>query len=135
MDGYLDEIVVHHAISNRLEKACAGVDIAGYNYMTARYEGDGENYPNRVIVGSETYPPEIARNWDLVEKLPHVIGDFTWTGWDYIGEPVLESLHMSWAKVDSELDSRHSLHIREILISLGSAVRHLITEKQFLDLV
>ena len=86
MDGHLDEIVVHHAISNRLEKACAGVDIAGYNYMTARYEGDGENYPNRVIVGSETYPPEIARNWDLVEKLPHVIGDFTWTGWDYIGE-------------------------------------------------
>lgn len=86
MDGHLDEIVVHHAISERLEKACAGVDIAGYNYMTARYEGDGENYPNRVIVGSETYPPEIARNWDLVEKLPHVIGDFTWTGWDYIGE-------------------------------------------------
>lgn len=86
MDGHLDEIVVHHAISERLEKACAGVDIAGYNYMTARYEGDGENYPNRVIVGSETYPPEIARNWDFVEKLPHVIGDFTWTGWDYIGE-------------------------------------------------
>ena len=83
MDGHLDEIVVHHAISERLEKACAGVDIAGYNYMTARYEGDGENYPNRVIVGSETYPPEIARNWDLVEKLPHVIGDFTWIGWDY----------------------------------------------------
>ena len=49
--------------------------------------------------------------------------------------PVLESLHISGAKVDSEPDSRHSLHIREILISLGSAVRHLITEKQFLDLV
>ena len=86
MDGHLDEIVVHDAISKRLEKACAGVDIAGYNYMTARYEKDGESYPNRVIVGSETYPPEIARNWNLVEKLPHVIGDFTWTGWDYIGE-------------------------------------------------
>ena len=86
MDGHLDEIVVHKTISERLEKACAGVDIAGYNYMTARYEQDGETYPNRVIVGSETYPPEIARNWDLVERLPHVIGDFTWTGWDYIGE-------------------------------------------------
>lgn len=86
MDGHLDEIVVHQAITGRLEKACAGVDIAGYNYMTARYEMDGENYPNRVIVGSETYPPEIARNWGLVEKLNHVIGDFTWTGWDYIGE-------------------------------------------------
>lgn len=86
MDGHMDEIVVHEAITERLEKACAGVDIAGYNYMTARYEMDGEKYPNRVIVGSETYPPEIARNWDLVEKLDHVIGDFTWTGWDYIGE-------------------------------------------------
>lgn len=86
MDGHMDEIVVHKIISERLEKACAGVDIAGYNYMTARYEQDGKAYPNRVIVGSETYPPEIARNWDLVERLPHVIGDFTWTGWDYIGE-------------------------------------------------
>lgn len=86
MDGHMDEIVVHNAITERLERACAGVDIAGYNYMTARYEMDGEKYPNRVIVGSETYPPEIARNWNLVEKLDHVIGDFTWTGWDYIGE-------------------------------------------------
>lgn len=86
MDGHLDEIVVHDAITERLDKACAGVDIAGYNYMTARYEMDGERNANRVIVGSETYPPEIARNWNLVEKLSHVIGDFTWTGWDYIGE-------------------------------------------------
>lgn len=86
MDGHMDEIVVHNAITERLERACAGVDIAGYNYMTARYEMDGEKYPNRVIVGSETDPPEIARNWNLVEKLDHVIGDFTWTGWDYIGE-------------------------------------------------
>lgn len=86
MDGHLDEIVVHDAVTERLEMACAATDIAGYNYMTARYEPDGKRYPDRVIVGSETYPPEIARNWDLVEKLPYVIGDFTWTGWDYIGE-------------------------------------------------
>jgi beta-galactosidase len=86
MDGHMDEIVVHSTISERLEKACAGIDVAGYNYMTARYEPDGIKYPNRVIVGSETYPPEIARNWDLVKRLPYLIGDFTWTGWDYIGE-------------------------------------------------
>lgn len=86
MDGHMDEIVVHPIISERLEKACVSTDIAGYNYMTARYEIDGETYPNRIIVGSETYPPDIARNWALVEKYSHVIGDFTWTGWDYIGE-------------------------------------------------
>jgi hypothetical protein len=24
--------------------------------------------------------------WGLVEQLPYVIGDFAWTGWDYLGE-------------------------------------------------
>lgn len=86
MDGHMDEIVVHEAITERLEKACAPLDIAGYNYMTARYEPDQKQYPNRIIVGSETYPPDIARNWELVNRLPNLIGDFTWTGWDYIGE-------------------------------------------------
>lgn len=86
MDQHLDRIVTHPSITRRLEMAFANTDIAGYNYMTARYEMDHKAYPNRVIVGSETYPPEIARNWALVKKLPHVIGDFTWTGWDYIGE-------------------------------------------------
>ena len=86
MEKHMDTIVVHPAITEKLEKACAYTDIAGYNYMSARYEEDGKKYPNRIIVGSETYPPEIARNWDLVEKYNHVIGDFTWTGWDYIGE-------------------------------------------------
>ena len=86
MDTKMDQIVQHDAISERLEKACASLDVAGYNYMAARYEPDTANYPNRVMMGSETYPPEIARNWALVKKLPSVIGDFTWTGWDYIGE-------------------------------------------------
>lgn len=86
MDTKMDQIVVHDAISQRLEKACASLDVAGYNYMAARYEPDTKKYPNRVMVGSETYPPDIARNWELVETLPSVIGDFTWTGWDYIGE-------------------------------------------------
>ena len=62
------------------------MDLVGYNYMTARYEPDARDYPNRVIVGSETYPPEIARNWEIITRQNNVIGDFTWTGWDYLGE-------------------------------------------------
>ena len=86
MDTRMDEIVVHPAISQRLDMACEALDVAGYNYMTARYERDQNERPNRVLVGSETYPPEIARNWEEVEKCSNTIGDFTWTGWDYIGE-------------------------------------------------
>ncbi|WP_026669982.1 glycoside hydrolase family 2 TIM barrel-domain containing protein [Butyrivibrio sp. AE3006] len=86
MHDFMDEIVKHRAISETLDAATASLDVAGYNYMTARYEPDGKEYPDRVIVGSETYPPEIARNWAEIKKYHHVIGDFTWTGWDYIGE-------------------------------------------------
>lgn len=86
MDTKMDELVVHPLLSARLEKALAYLDVAGYNYMTARYEPDSVDYPNRVMVGSETYPPQIARNWDIITRLNCVIGDFTWTGWDYIGE-------------------------------------------------
>jgi len=86
MEKHMDDIVIHPELTKNLEKACAVTDIAGYNYMAARYIQDGKDYPNRIIVGSETYPPEIPRNWELVTTLDHVIGDFTWTGWDYIGE-------------------------------------------------
>lgn len=86
MDEHMDEITTHKIVGDMLEKATAAIDVAGYNYMAARYEMDGIDYPNRVIVGSETYPPQIAKNWEKVKKMNHVIGDFTWTGWDYIGE-------------------------------------------------
>jgi beta-galactosidase len=62
------------------------LDVAGYNYGPARYELDARLHPDRVVVGTETIPGDIPRNWDLVERLPNLIGDFMWTGWDYLGE-------------------------------------------------
>ncbi len=85
-EAHMDKIVRHRALGERLDKAFASCDIAGYNYMEARYEDDVVNYPNRIIVGSETNPPAIAGNWALVKKHPQIIGDFLWTGWDYLGE-------------------------------------------------
>lgn len=98
MDTNMDKIVVHPLISQRLDLATASTDIAGYNYMSDRYELDAKEHPNRVIVGSETSPPEIARNWSLVKKLASVIGDFTWTGWDYIGEAGVGVPAYSWGE-------------------------------------
>lgn len=62
------------------------LDVAGYNYIWQKYESDHAAYPSRVIYGSESYPKEAARNWNLVEKHPYVIGDFVWTAIDYLGE-------------------------------------------------
>lgn len=63
-----------------------GLDIVGYNYMEDNYERDHEMFPERVMLGSENFPQQIGYRWPLVERLPYVIGDFTWTAWDYLGE-------------------------------------------------
>lgn len=62
------------------------VDIVGYNYGGNLYAGTHDFAPDRVILSSETFPKRMDANWELVEKLPYVIGDFHWTAWDYLGE-------------------------------------------------
>lgn len=62
------------------------LDVAGYNYGTSRYEKDARLHPKRVIMGTKTPPGDIYRNWQLVKRLPNVIGDFMRTAWDYLGE-------------------------------------------------
>ncbi|WP_216848106.1 MULTISPECIES: glycoside hydrolase family 2 TIM barrel-domain containing protein [unclassified Rathayibacter] len=72
--------------TQRTEESFAVLDVAGMNYADARYELDRELFPDRIIVGSETWPSSIVANWALVQADSRVIGDFTWTGWDYLGE-------------------------------------------------
>lgn len=72
--------------TEKTAESFAYVDIAAYNYADGRYLQDKEQFPNRLIVGGETYPSSIDQNWKLVKENSHVIGDFTWTGWDYLGE-------------------------------------------------
>ncbi|WP_223847900.1 glycoside hydrolase family 2 protein [Bifidobacterium reuteri] len=78
------------ANSSRADRAVSPavdcLDIAGYNYASGRYVKDGRLHPDRLIYGSETFPGDICRNWRLVEQHPHLIGDFMWTAWDYLGE-------------------------------------------------
>ena len=70
----------------RTEPMTNALDVVGYNYMDDCYERDGRLFPGRVIVGTESYPAQMHKVWRLTEKYPHVIGDFTWTAVDYIGE-------------------------------------------------
>lgn len=83
---YTKDMNCHPIFSKRLERVCAAVDIGGYNYLTERYPLDQKLVPNRMIVGTETYPPQIGENWGYVKAYNNLIGDFTWTGIDYLGE-------------------------------------------------
>lgn len=82
----MGQIQASPMVGERTAEAYAVLDVAGMNYGDARYELDKTEFPGRIIVGTETWPNQIDRNWALVEEHSHVIGDFTWTGWDYLGE-------------------------------------------------
>ncbi|MER6564067.1 DUF4982 domain-containing protein, partial [Streptomyces sp. NPDC001027] len=73
-------------VTERTAESFAVLDVAGMNYAESRYALDRDLFPNRIILGTETFPTRIDGNWRLVEQYGHVIGDFTWTGWDYLGE-------------------------------------------------
>lgn len=81
-----DAFAKHEIVTELLEEFASVTDLTGYNYLTARHEMEHEMYPNRVILGTETLPADIVRLWKIVKENPHVIGDMTWTGYDYLGE-------------------------------------------------
>lgn len=89
----MDAFAVNDILTKRVEAAASCVDVVGYNYLTIRHALEHTLHPDRIVVGSETFPPEIARLWKTVKENTHVIGDFTWTGMDYIGEAGIGIFH------------------------------------------
>lgn len=81
-----DRVVCLPEMDEALTEFESAMDIAGYNYMTALHELDGKRYPNRLLLATETYPNEVDRVWQNVREHPNVLGEMTWTGFDYIGE-------------------------------------------------
>lgn len=86
MGMLMDYMASTSAADKATKQAMEILDISGYNYAYSRYKKDGKLHPERVIVGSETLPKMLYKNWQLVKKLPYLTGDFMWTGWDYLGE-------------------------------------------------
>ena len=86
----MKSVVAEQVVSSSIDEATKGVfeemDISGYNYGVERYGIDQRLHPQRIIVGSETVACDIDKNWMAVTKWKNVIGDFIWTGYDYLGE-------------------------------------------------
>ena len=81
-----DAFSAHPRMTEHLEEFADATDIAGYNYLTGRHALEHQLNPNRVVLGTETFPGDIVRLWNVVKNNSHVIGDMTWTGYDYLGE-------------------------------------------------
>ena len=68
------------------EASAVFLDVAGYNYKLKQYERDHERFPNRIVVGTESFPKDVFAIWELTDRSPYLIGDFVWTAMDYLGE-------------------------------------------------
>ncbi|MDP4501799.1 glycoside hydrolase family 2 TIM barrel-domain containing protein [Nonomuraea turcica] len=82
----VNAVAASELVTTRTAESYSVLDVAGMNYSEIRYASDRTLFPNRIILGTETFPTRIDDNWRLVKQHSHVIGDFTWTGWDYLGE-------------------------------------------------
>ena len=79
------------------------LDAAGYNYGIKRYRHDLKKHPDRVILGTETFCADAAQVTQLAKKHPGVIGDFVWSGIDYLGEVGIGA----WERRDYAPDPNH----------------------------
>ena len=89
--GFMKTGATLHGSDVTTREAFAAMDIAGYNYGEKRYKKDLKKYPNRLILGSETFCFDAYKFWELAKTEPRLIGDFVWSGMDYLGEAMIGS--------------------------------------------
>ncbi|MDG4477201.1 glycoside hydrolase family 2 TIM barrel-domain containing protein [Streptococcus parasuis] len=84
--GFMKRGATLYPCDLKTRDAFSNMDIAGYNYGILRYKKDLEKYPNRLILGTETFCKDAYHFWELAKTNPRIIGDFVWAGMDYMGE-------------------------------------------------
>lgn len=69
------------------EAVFSQLDITGYNYnILPTYAADHQQLPNRFMLTTESYPSKAFPLWEISQDNAYVLGDFTWTAMDYLGE-------------------------------------------------
>lgn len=90
-DEFMKRGATLHGCDIKTRDAFANMDIAGYNYGIYRYKHDLKKYPQRLILGSETFCNDAYKFRELAKQEPRLVGDFVWTGMDYLGEVMVGS--------------------------------------------
>ena len=90
-DEFMKRGATLHGCDVKTRDAFANMDIAGYNYGIYRYKHDLKKYPQRLILGSETFCNDAYKFRELAKQEPRLVGDFVWTGMDYLGEVMVGS--------------------------------------------
>lgn len=90
-DEFMKRGATLHGCDVKTRDAFANMDIAGYNYGIYRYKHDLKKYPQRLILGSETFCNDAYKFRELAKQESRLVGDFVWAGMDYLGEVMVGS--------------------------------------------
>ena len=90
-DEFMKRGATLHGCDVKTRDAFANMDIAGYNYGIYRYKHDLKKYPQRLILGSETFCNDAYKFRELAKQELRLVGDFVWAGMDYLGEVMVGS--------------------------------------------
>ena len=90
-DEFMKRGATLHGCDVKTRDAFANMDIAGYNYGIYCYKRDLKKYPQRLILGSETFCNDAYKFRELAKQEPRLVGDFVWAGMDYLGEVMVGS--------------------------------------------
>jgi len=94
----------------------AALDVTGYNYQESRYAADHQKFPGRIIYGSENGMSLEA--WKAVSDNDFVIGQFLWTGFEYLGEAgKFPSRHSTSGIIDLAGNKKPEFYFRQSLWS------------------
>lgn len=82
----MPKVVSHPLAEAATNESFDILDVIGLNYAEQAAIEQHACHPHRIYLGSETLPGKLDTNWKLVNDNPYIIGDFSWTAWDYLGE-------------------------------------------------
>jgi beta-galactosidase len=85
----------------------ATLDVAGYNYEHKRAAEDHARVPERVMLATESFPADTYACWALAQDAPYFIGDFVWTGIDYLGESGIGRVYAPGEVVRQHWEGEH----------------------------
>jgi beta-galactosidase len=85
----------------------AAVDVAGINYEHTRHADDHARVPDRVMLATETFQSATFAAWAVVHDNPWFIGDFVWSGIDYLGESGIGRAFPPGEKVFQHWETNH----------------------------
>lgn len=83
---FMISLATARKVQKNLKELMDSEDIVGYNYGNRIMQNLHDLEPNYLLLNTETFPKDIGKNWDVIKEENCYVGDFMWTGWDYLGE-------------------------------------------------